>query len=479
MDHQAPPPHVLIFPLPLQGSVNSMLKLAELLSAAGLHVTFLVTHHIRNRLLRHTNTQAHFTLYPHFQLTSISDGLPEDHLRVGDQFMEMFDALESVTKPLFQQMLTSGNLSAGGRPPVNCVITDGILGFAIDVAKEIGMPVICSRTLSPCFLWAVFCLPKMIESGEIPFKDKDLDTLITSVPGMENFLRRRDLPSFCRSNDVTDPYIRLFSTESQLSPRADGLILNTFEDLEGPLLSHIRTLCPNLYAIGPLHAHLKSRLATVSQSSSGSFRQEDRTCIAWLDQQPPKSVLYVSFGSLATITKDQLMEFWYGLVNSGKRFLWVIRSDSLSSRDLERQFPAELREGTRERGYIVGWAPQVEVLAHSSVGGILTHSGWNSTLESMFEGVPMICWPCFVDQHVNSRFVGEVWGLGLDMKDTCDRVIVEKMVRDLMEERRNEFAQSADRMADLARQSVREGGSSYQNLDRLIEDIRSMSVNIT
>ncbi|GFZ14163.1 hypothetical protein Acr_24g0003530 [Actinidia rufa] len=173
------------------------------------------------------------------------------------------------------------------------------------------------------------------------------------------------------------------------------------------------------------------------------------------------------------------MEFWYGLVNSGKRFLWVIRPDSLSSRDFERQIPAELREGTRETGYIVGWAPQVKILAHSSVGGILTHSGWNSTLESMFEGVPMICWPYFVDQHVNSRFVGEFWGLGLDMKDTCDRVVVEKMVRDLMEERRNEFARSTDRMADLARWSVREGGSSYQNLDRLIEDIRSMSVSIT
>ncbi|PSR93157.1 7-deoxyloganetic acid glucosyltransferase [Actinidia chinensis var. chinensis] len=474
MDHQAPPPpHVLIFPLPFQGPVNCMLKLAELLSAAGLHVTFLVTHHIRHRLLRHSPIQTHFSRYPNFQLVSISDGLPEDHPRLGDQCMELFDALESVTKPLYRQMLTSG----GTQKPVNCIIADGILGFAIDIAKEIGMPIISFRTISPCFIWVVFCLPKLIESGEIPFRDNDLDSMITSVPGMENFLRKRDLPSFCRSGDVTDPFIRLFSTESQLSPRADGLILNTFEDLEGPLLSHIRTLCPNLYAIGPLHGHLKSRLAVASPPSSGSFRQEDRTCLAWLDQQPPKSVLYVSFGSLATITKDQLMEFWCGLVNSGKRFLWVIRSDCLGSGgDSERQIPAELQEGTKERGYIVDWAPQVEVLAHSSVGGFLTHSGWNSTLESLFEGVPMICWPSFVDQQVNSRFVGEVWGLGLDMKDTCDRVIVEKMVRDLMEERRDEFERSANRMADLARRSVTEGGLSFQDLDRLIQDIRSMSL---
>lgn len=176
-----------------------------------------------------------------------------------------------------------------------------------------------------------------------------------------------------------------------------------------------------------------------------------------------------------TITEEQLVEFWVGLVNSGKRFLWVIRPDSMAGKGWESQIPTELREEAKKRGYIVGWAPQEEVLGHPSVGAFLTHSGWNSTLESLFEGVPMICWPHFVDQQINSRFVGEVWKLGLDMKDTCDRVIVEKMVNDVMEVRKEEFARSADWMASLARQSVTKGGVSSVNLDRLIEDIRSMS----
>lgn len=167
------------------------------------------------------------------------------------------------------------------------------------------------------------------------------------------------------------------------------------------------------------------------------------------------------------------MEFWYGLVNSGCKFLWVIRPDSVAGNG---EIPAEVLKGTKERGYIVGWAPQEEVLAHSSVGGFLTHSGWNSTLESVMEGVPMICWPYFMDQQVNSRFVGEFWKIGLDMKDTCDRVIVEKMVKDLMVERRDEFMKSADRMAKMGRKCVSEGGSSYCNLDRLIEDIKLMGV---
>lgn len=173
------------------------------------------------------------------------------------------------------------------------------------------------------------------------------------------------------------------------------------------------------------------------------------------------------------MTRDQLMEFWHGLVNSGCKFLWVIRPDAVAG---DRNIPVEVAEGTKERGYIVDWAPQEEVLAHKAVGGFLTHSGFNSTLESVIEGKPMICWPYFMDQQVNSRFVEKFWKLGLDMKDTCDRVIVEKMVRDLMVERRDEFRESADRMAEKGRNCLREGGSSYANLDRLIEDIKLMGV---
>lgn len=256
--------------------------------------------------------------------------------------------------------------------------------------------------------------------------------------------------------------------ETLQTPRAKGLILNTFDHLEAASLNQIRTLIPNLYAIGPLHAHLKTRLHSVTQSnSSSSLWEEDTSCLKWLDEQPSKSVIYVSFGSIVQVTRDAQLEFWHGLVNSGKRFLWVIRPDSGG-------IPTEVSEGTKQRGHIVGWAPQEEVLEHPAVGGFLTHCGWNSTLESVVAGVPMICWPHFGDQQVNSRFVGEVWKLGRDMKDSCDRVTVEKMVRDVMEGRRDEFLQSLQDMAKSARESVEEGGTSYADLDRLIEDIRSL-----
>ena len=128
--------------------------------------------------------------------------------------------------------------------------------------------------------------------------------------------------------------------------------------------------------------------------------------MVWLDAQPLKSVIYVSFGSITVMTEDKLMEFWYCLVNSKKRFLWAIRPNLVIHG--EGQIPVELVEGTKDRGYMVGWVPQEEVLVHQAVGGFLTHSRWNSTLESIVAGVPMICWPYFADQQINSRFVSEV-----------------------------------------------------------------------
>lgn len=304
-----------------------------------------------------------------------------------------------------------------------------------------------------------------------------MDLVVKSVPGMEGFLRRRDLPGFFRVDEVDDPSFQTIKTETRRSTRARALILNTFEALEGQILYQIRKYCPILFSVGPLHAHLKSRLESQSADNStaaGSFWEEDCSCIKWLDSQPSKSVIYVSFGSATILTRNELMEFWYGLVNSGVRFLWVMRPDSITGNDGEQQIPAEVEEGTRERGYMVGWAPQEEVLDHPAVGGFLTHCGWNSTLESVFAGVPMICWPYFADQTINSRFVSEVWKLGLDMKDTCDRAVIEKVVRDVMVDRKDEFLKKADEMAKMARNSISEGGSSFCNLEKLIEFIRSM-----
>ncbi|GFZ14948.1 UDP-glucosyl transferase 72B3 [Actinidia rufa] len=444
------PPHVLIFPFQAQGHVNSMLKLAELLCLAGLHVTFLVSETVHSLLHRHSPAHSRS---PGLRFRTISDGIPPEHRRSGTGHLkELFSSLRTTVKPLFREMIVSSNrLSGEDRRPVTCVVADGVLSFVLDLGEELGIPVIYFRTISACAFWSYFCIPKLVEAGELPFQGNDLDVPIEHVPGMKEFLRRRDFP---RIGDWGSSDFQFVLTETLQTPRAQGLILNTFEDLEGPILSHIQTQMPNLYTVGPLHAHLKAKLAaklmSSSSTSSSSFREEDKSCLTWLDTKPARSVIYVSFGSFMVMTRDQLIEFWHGLVNSGKSFLWVTRSDLMDGQDGEIPIQTELLEATKERGYTVGWAPQEEVLAHPSVGGFLTHSGWNSTLESIVAGVQMIY--------------------------ICDRLTVEKMVHDLMEVGENEFAKSANRMAELARNAVSDGGSSYCNLDRLIEDIRSMSL---
>ncbi|KAL6311786.1 hypothetical protein AAG906_022910 [Vitis piasezkii] len=316
----------------------------KLLSVAGLHVTFLNSEYNQHRLLLHTDIQTRFSRYPGFRFKQYLMGLPRTiHL----EFPSFLSA------PLV--LVPSGH---------------------------------------------IFLRSNSLNLANFPSK------LVTSIPGMEGFLRKRDLPSLIR--------------ETQQTPRAHALILNTFEDLEGPILGQIRNHC-----------------------------------------------------LLLNRRRHSLQTVYGKKTEAAYRFLWVIRTDSLAEEDGERQTPAELLEGQGEELHR-GVGSTRRVLAHPAVGGFLTHSGWNSTLESICAGVPMICWPYFADQQINSRFVSHVWKLGSDMKDTCDRLIVEKMVRDLMEERKDELLKTADKMATRARKCVSEGGSSYCNLNSLIEEIRLM-----
>ncbi|XP_074325117.1 7-deoxyloganetic acid glucosyltransferase-like [Apium graveolens] len=457
-----------------------MLKLAELLCLADFHVTFLNIDHFHCRLLQHTDIESRFSQYPRFHFETISDGLPKDHPRCADKFYEMMDAMENVVQPLLKEKLKCGSLSSKSSEalPITCIISEAIIEFALNIAQQMDVPLFYFDTIGPCAVWTYLCLPKLIEAGEVPFKDNDMDASIRSVQGMESFLRRRDLPHFCRANDTSDEGIQLALTEARQLPKAQGIILNTFEHLDKAILSQIGTLCPNLYAIGPLHSLYNTKLAAsikfLEPTSTNSLWKEDRSCLTWLNAQPPKSVIYVSIGSQVPMTINQKMELWHGLVNSESRFLWIIRPGSIIGETTE---DVELLERyTKEKGCIVSWAPQEEVLAHKAIGGFFTHSGWNSTLESIVEGVPMICWPCYVDQQVISRYTSVVWKIGLDTKDVLDRVMVEKMVREVMILRRNEFLKSAVETAKLAKESASQGGSSWCSLDRLIQDIRLMSL---
>ncbi|XP_031114998.1 7-deoxyloganetic acid glucosyltransferase-like [Ipomoea triloba] len=465
--------HILIFPYPAQGHVNSMLKLAHLLDLANFHITFFVSSNIHARLLALTDVDSG-RFSPRFRLQSFPPGIYDGGIDSKEGALELYHSLHTIGKPFLKQYIAQ-NRDSG--LPFTCFISDLVLSIALEVSEQsFNLPVYYFCVISACGFWAYFSLPDLFEAGELPIKENGLESSITKVKGMEDFLRARDLPSCCRYEE--EGPTRIIYTETRRAVKARALILNTFEDLEGPILSQIRTKCPKVYTIGPLHARVKATLASKS-THSNSLLQEDETCMAWLDSQEPKSVIYVSFGSISVLTRQQLMEFWYGLVNSGKKFLWVMRPDLVAGKDEETPIPSELEEGTKANGYIIGWAPQEAVLDHPAVGGFLTHSGWNSTLESIAAGVPMICWPFFADQQTNSRFVGEVWKLGMDMKDVCDRSSVEKLIRELMEKRKGEFLERAENMVKLAKEAISEGGSSYCNFDCLIQDIIKLNESMS
>lgn len=153
----------------MQGPVNCMLKLAELLCLSGISVTVLNTEHIHRNLLRYTNVVSRFSRYSNFRFETISDGLPDDHPRSTERFVEVFEGLKNVTERVFKEMMVSGCFSSKSECPVTVIIPDGSFSFALDVAQEIGIPLVYFETVSPCALWTYLCLPKLIEAGEVPF----------------------------------------------------------------------------------------------------------------------------------------------------------------------------------------------------------------------------------------------------------------------------------------------------------------------
>ncbi|CAA7404805.1 unnamed protein product [Spirodela intermedia] len=451
------------------GHVSPMLKLAKVLSLRGLLVTFLTTEHVHRRLSAHDGVNS----CPGFFIRSIPDGLPADHPRSAGRFMEVLVSLAAQPQETYRDLLVFLR-----HPwPVTYAIVDVFLPFVAEVGEKLGIPVTTFGTGGPCGFWADFCIPKLIEAGEIPLPARE------EHPVMESFLRRRDLPTPCRVKDFSDGLLQGIGAATQRTTHRRGLIFNTGEPLDAAVLAHIRSTCPVTYTVGPLDTILcaldcpPGSAAGPLSSSSPCWWREDRTCMTWLDAQSPKCVVYVSFGSLTVLSRPQLLEFWHGLANSGHRFLWVIRPDMLKEADGASNIPAELAEATKEKGCVVEWVNQREVLAHPAVGAFLTHSGWNSTVEAISAGVPMICWPFFFDQMVNSRFVSEMWRIGLDMKDTCDRGTVGRTVKAVMEgERADDMRRNVAGLSGMVRECVDEGGSSRIHLDQLIEDIRAVSL---
>ncbi|KAK1561856.1 hypothetical protein Q3G72_001959 [Acer saccharum] len=268
-------PHVMFLPFPAQGHIKPMMKLAELLNQAGSQVTFVNTDRSHDLLMSHTDLTSFDDRSPNFLFRSIPDGLRPDRARSLSNFKELLDTLQAVAKPAFRQLLISTSM----RP--TCIIADGIMSFAaIDVAEELEIPVVAFRTHNACCIWTYFHLSKLVEAGEVPFPDENLDKYITCIPGYENILRNRDLPNICRVENPGYSFLDFFIREASTMTRASALILNTFHELEASVISRLNSIFTKIYTIGPLHALYKSRRFTPQQ---GTFSFEFHR----IDGHPP------------------------------------------------------------------------------------------------------------------------------------------------------------------------------------------------
>nr|QOL02399.1 (iso)flavone 7 and 3'-O-glycosyltransferase [Iris domestica] len=355
---------------------------------------------------------------------------------------------------------------------IRAVVLDMFCSASLDIVEELHLPSYFFFSSSASALAACLFFPTL--QSQLAGSFRDLGSSPVHFPG---------LPPIPASDLPADVQVRGESYDAALAhfvrlPRADGIMINTFESLEKRAVrALVDGVCvpgratPPVYCIGPL----------IADGSDGGERHE---CLAWLDAQPERSVVFLCFGSMGSFSTEQLKETAGGLERSGQRFLWVVRSPPSdpaypfgprAETELEALLPEGFLERTRERGMVLeSWAPQAAVLAHRSVGGFVSHCGWNSTLEAVCSGVPMLGWPLYAEQRMNRVSLVEEAKVAVAMEGCHNGLVsadeVETKIRRLMESRA-----LGERMAATKERAVAartEGGESTLALLELVRALR-------
>ncbi|KAK9913655.1 hypothetical protein M0R45_037465 [Rubus argutus] len=444
---------LILFPLPFQGHINPMLELANILYRKGFSITII-----------HTNFNSlNPSTHPHFTFHSISDNLSESEAADKDILLLLSNLNAKCCEPFRECLATL--LSNVTEEPVACLICDPLFDFTQSVADSLKLPRILLRTGGASSTAVYSSFPLLREKGYIPKQDSRLEEPVTELSP----LRVKDLPMI--NSSEPERFYKLVRALSYDTKDSYGFIFNTFEDLEQHALATIRKeFHIPIFPIGPFHKYFPA-----ASSSSTSLLSQDQSCISWLNTQPPKSVIYVSFGSIAAVNEAQFLEIAWALASSKQLFLWVVRPGLVHGSEWLEPLPSGFLESLNGMGQIVKWAPQKEVLAHQAVGVFWTHNGWNSTLESICEGVPMICIPFSADQMVNARYVSDVWKIGLRLELGINRGEIDRAIRRLMIEKEGQAIRGrVSKLKDMANLCLKQGGSSYQSLDGLVNHILSL-----
>ncbi|CAM6129417.1 unnamed protein product [Calypogeia fissa] len=458
--------HVLILPVILHAHFAGIFRLAVQLAKRGVTVTFVAI-------------EKHITLLKTFDevqdlgfnLVSYNDSGPAQ--TPGDNWTTslFLASVRDLFQPIFNKLVKD---QKAGIPGPTCIIGDRFLTWARDVANELNIPYYQFFSCGATFVRSLQACSKLFADGTLAMKEEPGGQ--RSLAEFEGLMKISGLPAL-RFGEMTNSNLgaEFVNSLGIAIGEADGVIVNTFYELEAPQIDAIRQSwmedsrgkIPKLFLVGPLSnsATFKDRSFVEDSVSRGT------DWLQWLAGRPPKSVVYVCVGTIVRFTPQQMKDLALALEATDQSFLWVIPRRS------EGGLPPNFEARIGEKGLIVNeWVPQLPILMHSSIGGFVTHCGWNSIIESILSGVPMAAWPQMqTDQFINCRYIVDVLKIAVEVRPQDYSTGLQKpeelenAVRFLLSGEGNSLRSRIQELKKKAEAAVVDGGVSKKALNDLIQ----------
>ncbi|THU73276.1 hypothetical protein C4D60_Mb04t21090 [Musa balbisiana] len=458
--------HALFVTVPFQGHFTPAANFAVKLAARGFIVTFVTTEafHHQRAASGAVSVDGHEVFADarsmglDIRSELVSDGLPVSFDRAlhRDQFSDAFyHLLPSHVVELMRKLLLA-------EPPIDVLISDTFNVWPSTLAKKFGLPYVSFWT-EPALVFAIYYhVHLLVENGHFGSPTETRKDTITYIPGVPS-IEPTDLVSFFHSPEASWRVLRNVGKAFEEAKGADFVLCNTVQEIEAEVIGALQLERP-FYAVGPI-------VPASGECGAATSLWPELDCSQWLHSMPPRSVLYISFGSIARVSKRDMDEIAYGVLGSKFSFIWVIRPGSGSSE--ASPFPEGFIEACKGRGMVVPWCRQKQVLLHPAVGGFLTHCGWNSILESMWCGVPMLCFPVSADQPTNRKLVVEDLRIGIDVGSIGEvrGAEVSRRIDSLMGEAGGALRKEIEGAQKAVKSAVTPTGSSSKNLEQFTADL--------
>ncbi|KAE8690107.1 UDP-glucose flavonoid 3-O-glucosyltransferase 6 [Hibiscus syriacus] len=471
---------LMFVPAPAMGHLISAVQLAKLLLDlnANLSITILTVKPQQDTKISAyiDSLTATATATDSIQFIDLSQSYLE-----ADVF-KFLNNLAQTIGPLVKEVVTNmieHSNSVPNSPRLAGFVLDSLLTCLIELANEFGVPSYAFYTSGAGSLGFHHYTQALHDEEKIEFGElKDSDTKFT-VPSYVNPVSIKLFPSVMFQPES----FTLFSNLIKGIREVKGVLINTFSELESHAVdsfSNGKLQVPPIYPVGPI----------LNLEGSSNVHHNYDSIMQWLDEQPPSSVVFLCFGSDGSFDTNQVKEIAYALEQSGHRFLWSLRRpgkqvinmarSSTDYENVEEILPKGFLDRTAETGKIIGWAPQVAILGHPAVGGFVSHCGWNSMLESIWFGVPMMAWPLYSEQQLNALTLVRESGLAVELKmdykidDGGVEIIKAKEIErgiKLLMGHDSDVRDRMKKMSDKSRKTLMDGGSSHAMLYRFISDI--------